>query len=239
MTRTRPASAHADPFVRHTAIFAGALAILATAHTPAEAGRRKDMAIRADYAPVVAPVYVVPPANGSIFQPANGYAPLTSGARAAMVGDMLTIALVERTQAVKTNSASTDRNGNISITPPATGPLSFFKPSDVGTGAGAKFDGKGAAAQSNTLNGEITVTVAQVLPNGVLVVRGEKSLTLNRGDEFIRFSGLVRPTDIGPDNRVPSTRVADARITYSGQGEIARASRQGWLGRFFSRVSPF
>ena len=72
-----------------------------------------------------------------------------------------------------------------------------------------------------------------------MLVRGEKHLTLNRGDETIQIAGLVRSVDIGPDNSVPSTRVADARITYTGKGEIARASQQGWLGRFFSRVSPF
>lgn len=239
MTAPRTPARAPDWLVPHFAVFAGAFAILVTAHTPADAGRRKDAAVRAEYGPALAPAYVPPPANGAIFQPANGYAALTSGARAAMVGDMLTIALVERTQAVKTNSAGTDRNGSFGLTPPATGPLSLFSPSDVGVSGGGKFDGKGQAAQSNVLNGEITVTVAQVLPNGVLVVRGEKALTLNRGDEFVRLSGLVRPADIGPDNRVLSTRVADARITYSGQGEIARASRQGWLGRFFSRVSPF
>ena len=72
-----------------------------------------------------------------------------------------------------------------------------------------------------------------------LLIRGEKNLTLNRGDEQIRISGLVRVQDIDLDNTVPSTRVADAKITYSGKGEIARASDQGWLGRFFSRISPF
>ena len=72
-----------------------------------------------------------------------------------------------------------------------------------------------------------------------MLVRGEKALTLNRGDEFVQISGLVRPADITPDNRVLSTRVADAKITYTGKGEIARASRQGWLQRFFSMISPF
>ena len=117
--------------------------------------------------------------------------------------------------------------------------MSLFSPSDAAVSAGGKFDGKGQAAQSNTLQGEVTVTVAAVYPNGTMLVRGEKLVTLNRGDEYIRVSGLVRPADIGPDNRVPSTRVADARISYSGKGEIARASSQGWVGRFFSRVSPF
>ena len=191
------------------------------------------------YAPTYAAPAEAPPANGAIFQIGNGYAPLTSGSSASMVGDILTIALVERTAAVKTNSASTDRSGSIGIIPPATGPLALFSPSDVAASAGGKFDGKGQAAQSNTLQGEVTVTVAEVYPNGTMLVRGEKLVTLNRGDEFVRVSGLVRPSDIGPDNRVPSTRVADARITYSGKGEIARGSSQGWLGRFFSRFSPF
>jgi flagellar L-ring protein precursor FlgH len=81
--------------------------------------------------------------------------------------------------------------------------------------------------------------VAEVYPNGTMLVRGEKLLTLNRGDENIRISGIVRDADITADNRVSSTRVANARITYAGKGEIARASRQGWLQRFFTMLSPF
>ncbi len=185
-------------------------------------------------APPVAPV-----ANGSIFQASAGYAPLTSGLRAARVGDILTVSLVERTQAQKTTGANMDKGGSISITPPATGPLSFFKPTDVNVSGDQSFDGKGQAVQSNSLVGEISVTVAEVYPNGNLLVRGEKLLTLNRGDEFIRISGIVRPVDIGPDNRIASARLADARVTYSGKGEIARAARQGWLTKFFSMLSPF
>ena len=227
--------------------FAGVLGMLLC--VPAHAGLfgkaettlfgKRQSAISAEYAPTYPPQNYVAPADGAIFHAASGYASLTSGARAAMVGDILTILLVERTQALKSNSATTDRSGNISLTPPATGPLNLFKPTDIGASGGAKFDGKGAAAQSNQLSGEISVTVAEVHPNGTMLIRGEKSLLLNRGEEMIRISGLVRAADIDFDNRVPSTRVADARITYSGKGEIARASSQGWLGRFFSRVSPF
>ena len=188
------------------------------------------------YAPAQQPVQV---ADGAIFHASYGYAPLTSGARAAMVGDILTITLVEKTQALKSNSASTDRSGSAEITPPPTGPLDFVKPTDLSVSGAGKFDGKGAAAQSNQLNGEISVTVAEVLPNGNLLVKGEKLLTLNRGDEHIRISGIVRPADISFDNRVLSTRVADAHITYSGNGEIARASTAGWFSRLFTRFSPF
>ena len=189
------------------------------------------------------PTYAPPPppaaANGAIFQVDQGYAPLTSGQRAGSVGDVVTIVLVERTQGSSSSNSATDRNGTIGLTPPTTGPLSFFQPSDVSMGGNSEFAGRGETEQSNRLFGEISVTVAEVYPNGTMLVRGEKLVTLNRGDEYIRVSGLVREADITPDNRVASTRVADARITYSGRGEIARASRQGWLQRFFNVVTPF
>ena len=178
-----------------------------------------------------------PPTNGSIFQ--GAYVPLTSGGRAGQVGDIITIQLVERTAATKSNAAGTQRDGNIGLTPPSTGPLSLFNPSDIAMGGGQQFKGKGDASQSNALSGEVSVTVAAVYPNGTMLVKGEKFLTLNRGDERVQISGIVRAIDISPDNRVLSTRVADATIRYVGKGEIARASRQGWLQRFFSMISPF
>lgn len=178
-----------------------------------------------------------PAANGSIFQ--GAYVPLTSGGRAGQVGDILTIQLVERTAATKSNAAGTQRDGNIGLTPPTTGPLSLFDPSDIAMGGGQQFKGKGDASQSNALSGEVSVTVAAVYPNGTMLVKGEKFLTLNRGDERVQISGIVRAIDISPDNRILSTRVANATIRYVGKGEIARASRQGWLQRFFSMISPF
>lgn len=216
----------------------GAFAVLsfAVAVEPAHAAKRDK---NVDYSPVFAAEPMAPQPNGAIFQAANGYSALTNGARAAMVGDIVTITLVERTQAAKSNSASTDRSGNISLTPPTTGPASFFNPTDIGASGGSTFAGKGAAAQSNQLNGEISVSIVRVYPNGTMLVRGQKLLTLNRGDENIAITGLIRAADIGPDNRVPSTRVADARITYSGKGEIAQGSKQGWLNRFFAILSPF
>ena len=192
-----------------------------------------------DYSATVAPAAVVVPANGAIFQAASGYAPLTSGMRASMVGDVLTITLVERTAATKSTSQTTDRGGSIGLTPPTTGLLSLFSPSDIGASGSNAFKGQGQTAQSNALSGEISVTIAAVYPNGTMRVRGQKLVTLNRGDEYVQVSGLIRETDIGSDNRVLSTRIADARITYTGKGEMARASQQGWLQRFFSRVSPF
>jgi flagellar L-ring protein FlgH len=186
----------------------------------------------------IAPPPVPAPANGAIYQVGH-YTPLTSGLRAGQVGDVLTVTLVERTNASKTNSANTGRNGSIGITPPTTGPLSFFDPSDVNFGGTQSFKGKGDAAQSNALSGEISVTVAEIYPNGTMLVRGEKLITLNRGDEIVQLSGIVRTADISSDNRVASTRIANAHISYTGKGEIASASRQGWLQRFFSKISPF
>ncbi|MDO9362455.1 MAG: flagellar basal body L-ring protein FlgH [Sphingopyxis sp.] len=177
------------------------------------------------------------PGNGSIFQ--GAYVPLTSGGRAGAIGDIVTIQLVERTAATKSNAAGTQRDGSVSLTPPATGPLSLFNPSDIGMGGGQQFKGKGDASQSNALSGEVSVTIAAIYPNGTMLVRGEKLLTLNRGDERVQISGIIRAIDISPDNRVLSTRVADANIRYVGKGEIARASKQGWLQRFFSIISPF
>ncbi len=220
-------------------------ALIALASAPASAGlfgKKKDPLANPDYQVTYPETLETarPVANGSIFQPANGYAPLVSGGRAASVGDVLTILLVERTDASKSTSATTSRSGSAGITPPATGLFSnLFKPSDVSASATQGFNGGGDASQSNALSGEVTVTVAKVYPNGTLLVRGQKALTLNRGDEFVQISGLIRAADISPDNRVLSTRVADARITYTGRGDVQRASRPGWLSSFFSIISPF
>ena len=191
-----------------------------------------------EFAATPAPLPAPPPANGAIYQ-SGAYAPLTSGMRASQVGDVLTIMLVERTSATKSTSANTDRSGDISVTPPATGPLSLIKPKFLNSSGAQSFKGQGDAAQSNALSGEVSVTIAAIYPNGTMFVRGEKLLTLNRGDERVQISGIVRAADISPDNKVVSTRVADARIRYVGKGEIARASKQGWVQRFFSKISPF
>ena len=98
------------------------------------------------------------------------------------------------------------------------------------------FDGEGDSAQSNTLDGDITVSVVGVLPNGNLVVQGEKWITINQGDEYIRLQGIVRPVDISTDNTVLSTKVGNAQIAYGGTGVLADTNRQGWLTRFFSTV---
>ncbi len=188
-------------------------------------------------APLPSPTPAV--ANGAIFQQASGYAALTSGMRASMKGDIITILLVENTRAAKSNSASKDRAGGISLTPPTTGLFSLFSPSDVATSGSQNFSGSGNAAQSNSLQGQVSVTVAESYANGTMLVRGQKMTSLNRGDEHVQFSGLIRAIDVSSDNTIPSTKVANARIIYGGSGEIASASKQGWLQNFFSFISPF
>ena len=102
---------------------------------------------------------------------------------------------------------------------------------------GREFSGSADTDQSNSLKGSITLTVIEVLPNGVLSVRGEKWITLTRGEELIRVSGLVRPRDIEQNNTVLSGKLANSRITYSGRGELADTNRMGWFARIF--ISPF
>ncbi len=217
------------------------LAATAITATPAGASLFGRKAPKEDFTVMRAPAAppAPPVANGAIFQVADGYAALHEGWRARRVGDPLTIVLVERTAASKSSTSKLDSSGKLGITPPSTGPLNLFSPTDIGASGNRGFTGQGAADQSNSLSGEITVTVAQVYPNGTMLVQGQKRVTLNRGDEFVQIKGVVRTADIDRDNRIPSTRVADAQIAYTGKGDVARASRQGWLSRFFQVVSPF
>ncbi|HEU4968687.1 flagellar basal body L-ring protein FlgH [Sphingomonas sp.] len=192
-----------------------------------------------DYTPVMPATPPPPPANGAIFQASTGYAALYEGPRARRVGDPLTIVLAERTVAQKDVGSKSGRDGSIGLTPPSAGPLSLFSPLEAAASGTQDFKGAGSASQSNMLSGEISVTVAQVFPNGTLLVRGEKQLRLNRGDETVQIQGIVRIADIDLDNRVLSTRVADAKISYTGRGDLQRQARPGWLQRFFSLISPF
>ncbi|HVY64318.1 MAG TPA: flagellar basal body L-ring protein FlgH [Gammaproteobacteria bacterium] len=211
------------------------LPLLSTAY----AGRQSDAEDARDprYAPPAEVYTVPPPAAGAIYNPASGFG-LFMDLRARAVGDILQVLLVERTDASKESSTATGKTGKVAA--------------DAGTIAGRtitykgqpllsnelsgdrSFDGKSDSSQSNKLQGSITVTVAERLPNGNLLVRGEKRITINQGQEFIRLQGIVRPVDIGPANTVPSTKIADATITYTGKGTLANSNRQGWLSRFFN-----
>jgi flagellar L-ring protein precursor FlgH len=225
------------------ALAATAAALVAAALVPSSADAKLFGAKKPpeDFTVVRAPVVPVapPPADGAIFHVSDGYGALTEGWRARRVGDPLTIVLVERTAASKTASSKLDSTGAGGLTPPATGPLSFIDPGSIRASGNRNFNGAGSADQANSLSGEVSVTVAQVYPNGTMLVQGQKRVTLNRGDEYVQIKGLVRMADVDINNRVPSTRVADAQIAYTGKGDVARASRQGWLSRFFGVISPF
>ena len=179
------------------------------------------------------------PSNGAIFQPDLGYAALHEGTRARRVGDLVTVVLVENLSSNKTTSASTDRDGGINLTPPTAGLLGFLGPDSLNADNQSTFNGQGRASQRSTLSGTITVTVAEVRPNGTALVVGERQMALSQGDEWVQFAGILRLADIDSDNRIVSSRIADAQIVYGGQGAIQQASRPGWLGRFFNMISPF
>jgi flagellar L-ring protein precursor FlgH len=190
--------------------------------------------------------------GGSIYQPGHNLY-LFEDAKARRIGDTLTIKLVEKTTAESSSSSSFDKESSTTIanptilgsTPqfglPGALPLADTDNNTLETSMGATsdFTGKGDNEQESKLIGDITVTVADVLPNGNLVVRGEKRVRINQGNEYVKLSGIVRPIDIGTDNSIPSTKVADATIIYNGDGQTASASKAGWLTRFFtSALSP-
>ena len=209
------------------------LALLAPA-TPALAKKRPAVGFEATL-PIADPV---PPANGSIFNASTGYAALHEGLRARAVGDVVTIMLMESTTAGKSVNSKSQKNGGVSLTPPSAGPLSV-NPDALSASNDSSFKGGGDASQTSTFSGTLSATIAEVRPNGTALVRGEKRMLLSQGNEWIQFSGIVRLIDIDENNRIPSSKVADAHIEYSGKGALQQASRQGWLGRFFNWISPF
>ncbi len=211
-------------------MFRAALLMLVLA-TPAMAAKLRPL-------PPVLPAAPAPLAiTGSLFN-AQGFTGLVTDRRARRVGDLITIRLVERTRASKSASADSSRESDNRFGVPQIFPFTRIPTQALQGGASQGFTGGGSAEQNNELFGELTVTVAEVLPGGVLRVAGEKRLMLNRGEEHLQFAGLVRVDDLGFDNSVASTRVADARIRFGGTGQVADNSRQGWLARFFARISP-
>ncbi|CBL44833.1 Flagellar L-ring protein precursor [gamma proteobacterium HdN1] len=199
--------------------------------------------------PRYAPVFPQAPQTdisntGSIYGNSMGVS-LYEDQRARRVGDILTVMLQERTSSSKTSGTDMSKddsnnmqvNSILGLTPKTNLPLGLSK-SDLSlnsdTDSKRKFKGAAKSDQSNQLQGNITVTVTQVMPNGILYVRGEKWITLAEGDEYIRIHGLVRTADINPDNTVQSSKIADARIAYGATGDFADVNQKGWLSRFFS-----
>ena len=185
----------------------------------------------------------VAPSSGAIFQ-SGAEIRLFEDLKAGRVGDILTVHLVEQTNASKNADTQTSKSTEATFANPTIfgrQPSRNGIPLFAGSLSGEQeFDGSGASSQSNSLQGDIAVTVVERLQNGNLRIRGEKWLMLNQGKEFIQLSGIIRPNDIRPDNSVLSSKVADARIAYSSKGVLAAANKMGLISRFFNSIfNPF
>ena len=228
---------HLSPFrlMRTGAAFAAMVALAACQTTPVEV------------APAKLIVYQTPPAavpvTGSLFQSAR-YRPAFEDPRARVPGDTLTIEITEKVSATQKSSSSIDRNGSVSggitaIPGIRAKELARDRNFDLGGQSENQFSGAGDTINDNTFQGSITATVQDVLPNGHLLVVGEKQIGVNQNVDVLRFSGTVDPRFIRPGNVVPSTQVANARIESKSRGAIGEAQSIGWLGRFFLNVFPF
>ncbi len=179
-------------------------------------------------------------ATGSIYQ-AGVSRTLFEDRRARYVGDTMTIAIVESTTASSKSNTKASRSTSISASAPTIAglPGKSFQGMGLEAGGSNTLDGKGEAAANNIFTGNIAVTVIEVLPNGNLLVSGEKQVAIGAGTEYIRLSGIVNPYFISAANTISSANVADARIEYKETGVISEAQAMGWLSRFFLSVMPF
>lgn len=177
--------------------------------------------------------------SGAIYQQA-AHRPLFEDPRARLVGDIITIAINEKNSASRTSSSNASKTNDVKAAVPTLGGLSAsaLKNASVAANSSNTFSGKGDTANDNAFTGTITVTVVNVLPNGNLIVAGEKQIGINHNLEFIRFSGVINPVTLQAGNIVESTKVADARLEYTGKGYIDEAQRMGWLSRFFLTFLP-
>lgn len=226
----------ASPGVR-AAVLVLALAPLAGC---AGGGRHRD----ADFSPPPPEIRVAAADNGGAIYRSSNNRFFFEDIRARRVGDIVNVILDESTNATKSASTKAVRDTTIGIGVPSLfgAPVTWNGRDVLGTevGASGDFSGSGDSSQSNRLSGSVAVTVHEVLPNGLLRIRGEKVLTLNQGSEVVRVSGLIRDVDIRPGNAVLSTDIADADITYGGHGLLADSNRPGWMTRLFtSSLWPF
>ncbi len=188
-------------------------------------------------APQATAVAVV--ANGSIYQ-ASTYRPLFEDHRARHVGDSLVVQIIEKVSASQKSTSSIDKTGTLSagITAlPGVKPAAFARAGADATSANT-FAGKGATESTNDFSGTITVTVRGVLPNGHLLIAGEKQIGVNNNVDVLRFSGQVDPRAIQPGNSVASAQIANVRLEHRGRGAQAEAQAVGWLSRVFLSVLP-
>jgi flagellar L-ring protein precursor FlgH len=176
------------------------------------------------------------PSNGAIYQ-AAAFRPVFEDRRARHVGDVLTLVITERTSANKTGTSSGNKSGSVSATLPKPLQSTFGNPLSV-TNNSNYADGDNQAA-SNAFTGTMGITVVEVLGNGNLIVAGEKQIGMNKGVEYIRFSGMINPDNIATGNTVSSTAVADARVEYRTASHIDRAELASMASRFFQSLLPF
>lgn len=179
-------------------------------------------------------------ANGAIFQP--GFArSLFEDRRARYVGDTMTIRISENTTASKKSNNKLDRSSSNAVSVSALSglPGKAMLGTSLETSTANAFEGKGDASNNNVFTGSITVTVIDVLPNGNLLVSGEKQVAIGYEQEFVRVSGVVNPSFVNAANTIDSSMVADARIEYKSNGQLSDGMVMGWLGRFFLSVLPF
>ncbi len=179
------------------------------------------------------------PTNGAIFQASN-YRPLFEDHRARLVGDTLTVQIVEKVSATQKSTSSVDKTGTLSAgltALPGVKPAAFARATADGTSSNS-FEGKGTTENSNDFSGTITVVVRGVLPNGHLLISGEKQIGVNQNVDVLRFSGQVDPRAIQPGNSITSGLIANVRLEQRGRGAQAEAQAVGWLSRMFLSVMP-
>lgn len=180
-------------------------------------------------------------ANGAIWQPGTNVA-LFEDSRAHRVGDLITVQIQENANATKSTNTTLNKSDSISAGLSSlfgkVPSLSGYTPS-IGADSATKFAGNGATAQSNTFTTTLQATVVKVMSNGNLEITGQKEVMLNGGHEYIRVAGVVRATDVSPQNTVLSTQIADARVEYSGTGDVYTAAKMPWLASFFLSLWPF
>jgi len=179
------------------------------------------------------------PSNGAIYQSAN-YRPLFEDYRARLVGDTVTIQIVEKVSASQTSTSEVDKSGSLTggVTALPLISSNSFGRASVGANSAATAKGKGANENTNDFSGSITAVVTAVLPNGHLMITGEKQIGVNSNVDVLRFSGQVDPRAILQGNVVPSASVANVRIEQRGRGSVAEAHGIGWLSRFFLSLWP-
>ncbi len=186
--------------------------------------------------------------DGALWQDDAPLIFLFTDQKARTVGDIITIKITESSAATNRASTATDRSSSLSASVDAffnaekRYPIDqpFFNPfSKVAGGVESEFEGTGTTKRSGDLNAYITALVTQVLPNGNLVVTGSREVLINNENQIIELTGVVRPRDIGANNLVLSTYVADARIAYSGTGVVNDRQKPGWLTNIVMTVWPF